>query len=77
MYTEDEYHGRCGPSRTGWGHSTWEAAVHAANTSKVKTLVLFHHDPARDDAGMDKLLRQVRKHRPEAIAAKEAMLLKL
>jgi phosphoribosyl 1,2-cyclic phosphodiesterase len=77
MYTEDEYHGRCGPSRTGWGHSTWEAAVHAANTSQVKTLVLFHHDPARDDAGMDKLLRQVRKHRPEAIAAKEAMVLKL
>jgi hypothetical protein len=38
--------------------------------------VLFHHDPGRDDAAMDKLLRQVRKHRPEAIAAREAMTLK-
>ena len=26
---------------------------------------------------MDKLVRQVRKHRPEAIAAKEAMVIKL
>nr|WP_246356889.1 MBL fold metallo-hydrolase [Pyxidicoccus fallax] len=77
MYTEDEYHGRCGgPARTGWGHSTWQAAVHAADAAEVKTLVLFHHDPSRDDAGMDKLLRQVRKHRPEAIAAKESMVLK-
>jgi phosphoribosyl 1,2-cyclic phosphodiesterase len=41
----------------------------------VKTLVLFHHDPSRDDAGMERLLRQVRKFRPEAIAAREAMIL--
>ncbi|RYZ39759.1 MAG: MBL fold metallo-hydrolase [Myxococcaceae bacterium] len=72
MYTEDEYRGR-----TGWGHSTWEAAVKAADASDVKQLVLFHHDPGRDDAAMDKLVREVRKHRPEAIAAKEALVLKL
>jgi phosphoribosyl 1,2-cyclic phosphodiesterase len=77
MYTEDEYCGRHGPPRTGWGHSTWQAAVRAANESEAKTLVLFHHDPGRDDAEMTKLLRQVRKHRPEAIAAQEDMLLKL
>ncbi|MFP2932773.1 MBL fold metallo-hydrolase [Pyxidicoccus sp. 3LG] len=77
MYTEDEYLGRTGPARTGWGHSTWQAAVRAADAAEVKTLVLFHHDPGRDDAGMDKLLRQVRKHRPEAIAAKESMVITL
>ncbi|MCY1022445.1 MBL fold metallo-hydrolase [Pyxidicoccus sp. MSG2] len=77
MYTEDEYQGRKGPARTGWGHSTWQAAVRAADAADVKTLVLFHHDPGRDDASMDKLLRQVRKHRPEAIAAKESMVIKL
>ena len=77
MYTEDEYVGRSGPARTGWGHSTWQAAVHAADASGVKTLVLFHHDPGRDDADMDKLLRQVRKQRPEAIAAKELMVITL
>ncbi|WP_163992975.1 MBL fold metallo-hydrolase [Pyxidicoccus caerfyrddinensis] len=77
MYTDDEYQGRNGPARTGWGHSTWQAAVRAADAAGVKTLVLFHHDPGRDDAGMDKLLRQVRKHRPEAIAAKESMVIAL
>lgn len=77
MYTEDEYCGRQGPPRTGWGHSTWQAAVQAAQKSEVKTLVLFHHDPGRNDAAMDRLLRQVRKHRPEAIAAREDMILKL
>jgi phosphoribosyl 1,2-cyclic phosphodiesterase len=76
MYTDDEYHGRDGPAKTGWGHSTWQAAVAAANEAGVKTLVLFHHDPTRDDAGMEKLVRAVRKHRPEAIAARESMTLK-
>jgi phosphoribosyl 1,2-cyclic phosphodiesterase len=75
MYTDDEYHGRVGPARTGWGHSTWQAAVRAADASGMKTLVLFHHDPSRDDADMERLLRQVRKFRPEAIAAREAMIL--
>jgi len=77
MYTEDEYCGRQGPPRTGWGHSTWQAAVRAANESQAKTLVLFHHDPGRDDASMNKLVREVRKHRPEVIAAQEDMVLKL
>jgi phosphoribosyl 1,2-cyclic phosphodiesterase len=77
MYTEDEYCGKAGPPRTGWGHSTWQAAVQAANASQAKKLVLFHHDPGRDDAAITKLLRQVRKHRPEAIAASEDMLLKV
>lgn len=75
MYTDDEYHGRVGPSRTGWGHSTWQAAVRAADAAEVKTLVLFHHDPGRDDASMERLLRAVRKHRPEAIAAQESMVI--
>lgn len=76
MYTEDEYHGRLGaPAKTGWGHSTFNAAAEAATRAKVKKLVLFHHDPTRDDAGMDKLLRQARKLRPEAVAARESMTL--
>ncbi|MGA9523678.1 MAG: MBL fold metallo-hydrolase [Myxococcaceae bacterium] len=76
MYTEDEYLGRSGTSKKGWGHSTWQAAVNAADRAEVKTLVLFHHDPGRSDADMEKLLRAVRKHRPEAIAARENLVLK-
>jgi ribonuclease BN (tRNA processing enzyme) len=75
MYTEDEYHGRSGPPKTGWGHSTWQAAVNAADRSEARRLVLFHHDPTRDDAGMERLLRAVRRRRPEAIAARESMVL--
>ena len=67
---------RRSPPKTGWGHSTWQAAVAAANTCGVKKLVLFHHDPTRNDEGMEKLLRDVRKHRPEAIAARESMVIR-
>lgn len=75
MYTEDEYLGKQGPPKTGWGHSTWQAAVEAANNANVKTLVLFHHDPTRDDDGLEKMLKLVRKLRPEAIAAAESMVI--
>lgn len=30
MYTEAEHAGRVGPSKVGWGHSTWEAGVAVA-----------------------------------------------
>ncbi|MGZ3457992.1 MAG: MBL fold metallo-hydrolase [Archangium sp.] len=77
MYTEDEYRGRKGAAKIGWGHSTWESAVETANASKVKQLVLFHHEPTRDDAAMDRFVEEVRKHRPETIAAVESEILKL
>jgi phosphoribosyl 1,2-cyclic phosphodiesterase len=75
MYTEDEYLGRAGPPKTGWGHSTWQAAIQAADRAEAKKLVLFHHEPTRNDEDMEKLLRLVRRYRPEAIAAREAMVL--
>jgi len=77
MYTEDEYEGRVGPRRVGWGHSTWNSAVKVANEARAGQLILFHHEPTRDDAGMDKLLRAVRKVRPEAVAARESLVVKL
>lgn len=77
MYTEDEYRGVKGAPKLGWGHSTWQAAIEAADAAKAKKLVLFHHDPKRDDAALDKLLRLVRRRRPEAVAAAEAMVLSL
>jgi phosphoribosyl 1,2-cyclic phosphodiesterase len=77
MYTEDEYRGRSGAAKIGWGHSTWMSAVDTANASGAKLLVLFHHEPTRDDAGMDRFVEEVRKHRPEVIAAIESQVLKL
>jgi CheY-like chemotaxis protein len=43
------------PTKAGWGHSTVEYAVDAALAARAKTLVLFHHDPDRDDRGVDDL----------------------
>lgn len=76
MYTEDEYRGRSGASKVGWGHSTWMSAVETANACGARQLVLFHHDPTRDDEAMDRFVEEVRKHRPEVIAAIESQVLK-
>jgi len=75
MYTRDEYEGRVGAPKVGWGHSTWEAAVDAADAAKVKTFVVFHHDPTRSDDALDGFLAAVRARRPEAVAAMEGMFI--
>ncbi len=49
------------PARRGWGHSTVEYAVDVAVAAGVKRLALFHHDPLRDDAALDKLLARGRQ----------------
>ncbi len=77
MYTEDEYLGRQGSPKIGWGHSTWQHAVRIADEAKVGTLVLFHHDPTRTDDALDELLKVVKKARKATIAAREGLLIKL
>ncbi|MDH3359833.1 MAG: MBL fold metallo-hydrolase [Desulfobulbaceae bacterium] len=51
QYTENEYH----DGKHGWGHSSIEQAIAAANRAGVKRLALFHHDPMRSDAQIDEL----------------------
>lgn len=51
QYTAKEY--RAG--KQGWGHSTYEHAINAANRAKVKHLLLFHHDPNRTDTELQEL----------------------
>lgn len=55
QYTAAEYR-----SRQGWGHSAFPAVVHQAIDARVRHLVLFHHDPRRTDAALDRLLSQAR-----------------
>jgi len=55
QYTAAEY-----PAKIGWGHSTIEYAVDAAKAANVKTLALYHHDPERDDAAVDRLIEAAR-----------------
>jgi len=49
QYTDAEYSGSSGPSRRGWGHSTWGQAVEAAQRADTRRVALFHHDPRRVD----------------------------
>lgn len=51
-----QYAGHDLPAKAGWGHSTVEYAVDVALAGRVKSLVLFHHDPDRDDAGIDEMI---------------------
>jgi ribonuclease BN (tRNA processing enzyme) len=43
-----------------WGHSTMTFAVKVALESRARHLVLFHHDPAHDDAALDSVLAEAR-----------------
>jgi phosphoribosyl 1,2-cyclic phosphodiesterase len=69
-YTEAEY-----PDHVDWGHSTWEEGVRLAEAAKVKTFVIFHHDPGHDDAFMDRVGSDAQARRPGTIVAREGMVL--
>ena len=77
QYRPEEYRGECGPPRRGWGHSTWEEAACAANMAEVERLALFHHDPARTDAGVEALEAQARRVHPGSFAAREGQVVLL
>lgn len=51
QYTAEEY-----PQKVGWGHSPVEYAVDIALAARAKRLALFHHDPLRDDASLDRVV---------------------
>ena len=51
QYTAKEYKA----GKQGWGHSSYEHAINAANRAGVKRLLLFHHDPNRSDAELQEL----------------------
>jgi len=66
MYTADEY-----PQKVGWGHSTWQAGVAVADAAGVDRLVLFHHDPSRDDDAVDAIEAAAAAARPGTVAVRE------
>jgi phosphoribosyl 1,2-cyclic phosphodiesterase len=55
QFTPEEYR-----SRPHWGHSTPDDAVAIARAAQVKTLVLYHHAPARTDEAQDAILNDYR-----------------
>lgn len=77
QYTRAEYAGEQGPCRKGWGHSTWEQAVEAANRAEVDKLALFHHDPTRNDRALA-VVESIAQHRHHGtFAAREGAVVAL
>lgn len=60
QYTEQEYLA----GRAGWGHSSIEQAVRAAETAGCRRLALIHHDPMRSDTELDTLSERYSGRRP-------------
>jgi len=76
-YTNDELTGVVGPSRRGWGHSTWEKGCQMAKAAGVKNLVLSHHEIDRTDEMVFAIEKEARKLFPNTIAAYEGLIIKV
>jgi phosphoribosyl 1,2-cyclic phosphodiesterase len=75
QYTDEEY-----AQRVGWGHSSVAHAIQFATLARAKHVVLFHHDPAHDDATVDRLTAAaIKQARPtcDVTAAQEGAIFKI
>jgi phosphoribosyl 1,2-cyclic phosphodiesterase len=73
-YTDEEYYDLKSPKK-GWGHSTWQAGLELAKAAGVKRPVMFHHDPNHSDDCLDQIEAEVQAVFPNAILAREGMIL--
>ncbi len=71
MFTEEEF-----ALRPDWGHSTWNEGVRLCEAAGADTLVLFHHDPRRDDEAMRRIEAEAARRRPGTLVAREGMVLR-
>jgi phosphoribosyl 1,2-cyclic phosphodiesterase len=63
--------------KKGWGHSCWLEGVRIAQECSVKNLILFHHDPDRDDTQVDAIVVNARKEFPKTWGANEGLTISL
>ena len=56
QYTAAEY-----PAKVGWGHGFLSDSVGLALAANVKRLVLFHHEPTREDDEIDAMVAEGRR----------------
>ena len=55
QYTQEDY-----KLKKGWGHTTMQDTLEFASLTKVKRLLLMHHDPTHSDAKLDECYAQLR-----------------
>jgi phosphoribosyl 1,2-cyclic phosphodiesterase len=77
QYTPDEYLGRIGPAKKGWGHSTMIDAAKLARAAWVGRLFLFHHDPAHNDDFVEGMKQEAREVFERTELAREGLLLEV
>jgi phosphoribosyl 1,2-cyclic phosphodiesterase len=77
QYTPSEYEAPPPQGRKGWGHSTYEMGATLARLAGVKQLALFHHEPERDDEGIEEIAGLARRIHPGAFAAREGLLVEV
>ena len=44
--------------KIGWGHSSMEDAIDFGRLSRVKKMIMFHHDPLHSDATLERMFEQ-------------------
>lgn len=70
-FTNEEY-----DEFKGYGHSTWQEGARLCQLADVKQFVLFHHHPNHDDETMAAIEKEARQILPNAVAAREGMILR-
>lgn len=72
QYTEEEY-----PTHRAWGHSAIDHTVTFGLMTKVRNLVLFHHDPAHSDEELEQHRKRAKElwggHNDAPVLAREGM----
>ncbi|HEY4383333.1 MAG TPA: MBL fold metallo-hydrolase [Ktedonobacteraceae bacterium] len=69
QYTTHDYQ----QVKQGFGHSTVEMAVEAAQAAHVQELILFHHEPTYDDNQLDAMEAEAQSRFPHVRSACEGM----
>jgi phosphoribosyl 1,2-cyclic phosphodiesterase len=76
QYFDDEYE-----ERIGWGHSSVDDAVAFTRATGARRLVLFHHEPRRTDAALERLEARARsllgRDEERPTLARKGMVLRL
>jgi phosphoribosyl 1,2-cyclic phosphodiesterase len=76
---DSEYFAAVRAERLGWGHSSTLEVAAFAQQSGARRLACFHHDPAHDDATLDRLVAEVAHAAPdiEVLGAHEGQTIEL
>lgn len=80
---DTQYEDREMDEKRGWGHSSLESVLELGVLAETPHLVLFHHDPDRDDDALDAIGRRAAEHlarerRATSVSvAREGMIIRL